>query len=184
MVPGGAVNLGCEVNSAGGEAGPSLVVSLGDRGLYFSSNRAGGVTAESTATGDMDIYRAPLKWNGSFGPAVLVPELSTGFEDARPNVRFDGREIVLDSTRTGTLGGPDIFAATRSSTFAPWGAPTNLGAVVNTPSSETRASFSLNGLTLYFGSNRPGSELATTGPTAGMPSNDIYVTTRRVVCNH
>ncbi len=173
-------NLGCGVNSAGGEAGPSLVVTLGDRALYFSSNRAGGVTPESTATGDMDIYRAPLRGDGSFGAAALVPELSSSFEDARPNVRLDGREVVLDSNRTGTLGGPDIYAATRPSTFAAWGVPGNLGVVVNTPSSETRASFSLNGLTLYFGSNRPGSELSATGT----PSNDIYVTTRRALCNH
>jgi hypothetical protein len=169
-------NLGCQVNSAAGEAGPSLVVTDGETGLYFSSTRPSGFDEDApAASGDADIYFSRLGADGTFGSAVYVPELSTGSEDARPNVRKDGLEIVFDSTRPGTLGGPDIYSASRVTTTDPWGIPVNLGTAVNTASSESRASFSWDGLTLVFGSNRPGSELAPDGATS---SNDVYVTTR------
>jgi len=107
----------------------------------------------------------------------LAPGLNTASQDARPNVRRDGLEIVFDSTRPGALGGsPDIYSSTRASVKAAWSAPINLGAVINTTANETRASLSRDGKTLLFGSNRPGSEASLVEPYA--PSNDIYVTTR------
>ena len=99
-------NLGCDVNSAAGEAGPSFVNAGDGSGLYFSSTRPGGFDDDATPAGDSDIYFSPLEADGTFGAATLVRSLSTEFEDSRPNVRKDGLEIVLDSTRTGTLGGP------------------------------------------------------------------------------
>jgi hypothetical protein len=83
--------------------------------------------------------------------------------------------MVFDSTRPGTLGGPDVYASTRTSPFGSWGEPVNLGPTINTPASESRASLSWDGRVLVFGSNRPGSELATDGVTV---SNDLYLATR------
>src|SRR5262245_52124320 len=40
--------------------------------------------------------------------------------------------------------------------FGPWGTPVNLGAAVNTAFSDHRPTISKDGLSLYFGSNRPG----------------------------
>jgi hypothetical protein len=164
-------NLGCQVNSAAGEAGPSLVPAGHTPTLYFSSTRPGGFTAEApgATSGDSDIYASRLTASG-FGAAVPVPGLNSAGNDARPNVRHDGLEIVFDSDRPGTLGGPDIYAATRRRLSASWSAPANLGPTINTPSSESRASFSWDGTVMVFGSTRPGSE-------AG--SNDIYVSVRR-----
>ena len=169
-------NLGCGVNSAAGEASPSLV--FGHRGLelYFSSNRPGGHAPEPAgAPADADVYSTRLRRFGFEAPAP-VAGLNTAGQDARPNVRRDGLEIVFDSTRPGTLGGPDIYSARRSSVWGGWSVPENLGARVNSPANETRASLSRNGETLLFGSNRPGSEPGPGTPT--MPSNDIYLTTR------
>ena len=89
-------------------------------------------------------------------------------DEAQPNVRRDGLEFFFFSTRPGTLGMADIYAATRAKTSGAWSAPVNLGSKVNSPSAETRPSLSWDGTTLYFGSTRPGGE--------GMI--DIYVTTR------
>jgi len=169
-------NLGCQVNSAAGEAGPSLVTTEVGAGLYFSSTRPGGFSSDAGSTGDADIYMSPLLVDGSFGAAVLVEGLNSTYEDARPNVRKDGLEIVFDSTQPGGFGAADIYSASRSMTTAAWGTPVNLGSSVNTSSNESRASLSWDGLTMYFGSNRPGSELALDGVTV---SNDIYVTTRQ-----
>lgn len=169
-------NLGCEVNSAAGEASPSYV-TVGRRArLFFSSTRPGGFDADSEGTTpDSDIYVSVKRTDGSFGPARLVPGVNTGVDDARPNVRADSREIVFDSNREGTLGGFDIYSSKRRRFWAVWRTPVNLGAPINTAASETRASLSRDGLTMYFGSNRAGGE---PDPNTGAPSNDIYFTTR------
>jgi hypothetical protein len=62
---------------------------------------------------------------------------------------IDGR-VVFDSNRPGTLGGQDLYSATRESIDDPWSTPVNLGNVVNTAANETRGSF-WRGETLYFG---------------------------------
>jgi Tol biopolymer transport system component len=170
-------NLGCAVNSAGNEAGPSQLTEPGSGPvLYFSSNRAGGFSAEApgAVTGDADIYRS--EWvGGSYAGAVLVPGVNSAENDIQPNLQRDGVEMYFASNRTGvagttgTLGGNDIFVATRASAHEPWRTPMNLGGSVNTSvADETRPSLSWDALTLYFGSNRPGGE--------GV--SDIYVTTR------
>jgi Tol biopolymer transport system component len=154
-------NLGCQVNSAFGESSPSYFEDETGRAiLYFSSNRAG----------NQDIY-----FSVDFGPAQLASELSTTFNDVRPNVSKDGLEIVFDSNRpVGGFGMMDLWTATRETTADAWSTPTNLGPLVNTPSNEARPTLSRDGLTLFFGSNRPGSEPA----PSGLPSSDIYMTTR------
>jgi Tol biopolymer transport system component len=157
------VNLGCDINSAGAEASPSLYRAGGHRILYFSSAQAGGF-APDTGAPDSDIY-----FSVDLGPAQLVPGLNTAAEDSRPNVRHDGREIVFDSTRPGTLGGPDIWTAMRTHATDAWSAPVHLDAPINSSATESRASLSWDGVTMVFGSTRPGGE----------GSSDIYVSTRQ-----
>jgi hypothetical protein len=150
----GPVNLGCSVNSAAGEAGPSYFEADGQGYLYFSSGP--------------DIMASLEVGDGVFAAATPVAELNSAAGDFRPNVRKDGLEIVFDSNRTGALGGQDLYFATRASVADPWSTPVNGGAAVNTAAaSETRGSFSWDGATLYFG-RAPGPE--------GM--TDVFVTTR------
>lgn len=163
-------NLGCEINSAAGEASPSYFEDEnGSAILYFSSNRAGGFATDVGAP-DSDIY-----YSVDFGPALLVPGLNTDSDDSRPNVRHDGREIVFDSTRAGTLGGPDIWTAVRGDNLDGWSFPIHLATPINSSANETRASLSWDGRQLVFGSNRAGSE---PGPNNGPPSTDVYISTR------
>lgn len=171
--------LSCEVNSAGNEAAPFLISETGTEPvLYFSSTRAGGFATDppGNVTGDADIYRSEMR-GGVYGPAALVPNINTAENDQQPNLRRDGLEIYFASNRSGTpgslgtLGGVDIFSASRPSLQAPWSTPLNLGANVNSADgNETRPSLSWDATTLYFGSNRAGGEGA----------GDIVVTTRRV----
>jgi WD40-like Beta Propeller Repeat len=168
---GPAANLGCDLNSGAGEASPSFVDAGRRPVLYFSSNRAGGFAPEAPgAVPDSDIYVSTLRHH-HWRAARQVAGLNTTSEDARPNVRHDGLEVVFDSTRPGTLGGPDIYTARRARLSFAWSVPENLGAPINSPSSESRASLSWDAKTLYFGSNRPGGE---PDPVTGLPSNDIY----------
>ena len=165
-------NLGCQVNSAGNEAGPFELEEPGvGRVLYFSSARAGGYSTEAPGalTGDADIYRSEWR-GGAYGPAQLVPGVNSASDDGQPNLRRDALEIFFFSNRPGTLGGNDIYSATRAMASDMWSTPVNLGPQVNSAASETRPSLSWDGMTLYFGSTRP-----------GKGSSDIYVTTREVL---
>jgi WD40 repeat protein len=83
-------------------------------------------------------------------------------------VRSDGLELFFFSTRPGTLGAADIYAATREKKADSWSTPFDLGPDVNSTAAETRPSLSWDGTTLYFGSTPPGGE----------GSTDHYVTTR------
>lgn len=140
-------NLGCQVNSGAGEAGPSLFKTKAGAQLYFSSTR----------DGDSNIYASTRLAHGSFGPAAPVASLNTASDDFRPNVRKDGLEVVFDSNRPGTIGGQDVWSSTRESVEDEWSTPIDL-TTVNSSFNETRASLSWDGLTLTFGSNRTGTE--------------------------
>ena len=162
------VHLGPNVNSPDQEWSPSWFINdAGQEVLYFSSTRPGG-------PGGQDIYYSVNvgRYRGSdYGPAQLAPGgLNTPYDDSRPNVSRTGREIVFDSTRPGTLGGPDIWTATRPSTSAPWPEATHL-VQLSSPAPDTRASLSWDGSFLLFGSAREGGE----------GQADIYVTTRKRV---
>jgi hypothetical protein len=149
-------------NSHLDEQGPSYVKKGGHEALYFS--RSSVVPA---VPGDIFVSERPGK--GDFGPAVAVAALNDATaNDIQPNVRKDGREIVLSSNRLGTLGGQDIWVATRDSIRDPWSAPVNLGSAVNTGAAETRPSLSWRAEQLLFG--------RAPGPEGG---SDIYVTTRQ-----
>lgn len=162
-------NLGCVVNSAGNEASP-FPLELPGAGpvLFFSSTRAGGASEEPAGaiTGDADLYMAGSQ-GGEFLAPSLVPGVNTGWEEGQPNVSRDALEIFFYSNRPGTLGGNDIYSATRASAMDAFATPFNLGPNVNGAAAETRPSLSWDGRTLYFGSTRPGEG-----------SSDIYVTTR------
>lgn len=163
------VNLGCSINSAANEAGPFPLEQPGAGPiLYFSSTRAGGASAEAqgAVSGDADLYQAEWQGNGFLAP-TLVPGVDTPWEEGQPNVSRDALEIFFYSNRPGTLGGNDIYSATRASAMDAFDTPFNLGPNVNGPAAETRPSLSWDGRTLYFGSTRPGEG-----------SSDIYVTTR------
>jgi hypothetical protein len=99
-----------------------------------------------------------------------VAELNSGGNDIQPNVRKDGREIVLSSNRTGSQG-QDIWASTREHVDDPWSPPTNLGSAINTGAAETRPALSWDAQTLYFG-RAPGVEGSPPAPS------DIYISTR------
>jgi hypothetical protein len=130
-----------------------------DTVLYFSSARAGGFTPEDGGVApDHDIYRAKTLPDGSFTLPELVPGVNSAADDARPNVRLDGLELVFDSTRPGGLGGPDIWVSSRSTASGEWSSPVNPGAPINSAAGESRPSLSRDGSRLYFGSTRPGGQ--------------------------
>jgi hypothetical protein len=83
------------------------------------------------------------------------------FSDGFPNV-------TGCSVNPGGYGHSDLWVSTRASRDDPWGAPENLGPIVNTQNAEDSPCISADGLSLYFMSN-----------VTGDPRNsEILVTTR------
>jgi hypothetical protein len=175
-----AVNLGPGVNTADDDQGPSYFENdeNGERDegeddeegapqLYFHSRRSGGL-------GGTDIYVSEQMPDGSFGPAVLVTELSSPLNEAFPSIRHDGLEIFFNSNRTGSIGMGDLWVATRASTADAWSTPVNLGATINTVFADLQPYLSSDNKTLFFNSDRPG----------GFGGQDLYMITRTKLRGH
>jgi Tol biopolymer transport system component len=157
-------NLGNGVNSPSCDGDPTIFVdpNTGVVTLYF---------ARSNRFTDFDIYMSTRGANGTFGPAVLVPELSSPYRDAHPTIRRDGLEIYLSSDRPGSLDRTiDLWVSTRPTTNAKWSTPVNLGGAINTTSQDRAPYLSDDGLTLLFTSDRPG----------GFGNDDFYMVTRKI----
>jgi len=160
---GPPVGLGPDVNTAASEAGAEYLQSAedGTGNLYFNRAPPGGTA---------DLYYAPLTRDGETrGPAILIPELSdpTG-TDQGATLRTDGREVFFFSTRSGGLGGADLWTSTRRSVHDAWSAPVNLGAPLNSAAAEQQPSLSGDGRTLVFASSRSG----------GFGGTDLWMSTR------
>jgi len=142
--------------------------------IYFTSQ------LRRDGPGDFDIYVSTQREDaddrgfvGTFGPPVLVPELSSPRRDTRTAIRRDGLEMFVSSNRAGSVpdksGQPslDLWVSTRASTRDPWSTPANLGSTVNTSAADSGPALSCDGTTLYFYSTR-----------GGFGGEDLYVTTR------
>ena len=175
---GPPVKLGPGVNSAFSEFGPQFLYTAEDGPInfYFQRSLAGGGSPTN------DIFMAAVKRNGETrGDAVPVTELNDPTAaDGSPSVRLGGREVFFNSTRVGGIGSIDIWVSTRPSVWHLWSTPQNVGAPVNIgglPGIGSRdPDLSLDGRTLVFMSNRPGS----TPNASGNPSDDIWMSRRTI----
>ncbi len=155
---GTPTEVGPGINTSGWES--SLCLSADDLELYFTSSR----------TGRDDIYvatRATVStpWGA---PVSLGSTVNSSSFDVNPAITADGLSLFFSSNRSGGRGGYDLYVTTRATASDPWGAPVNLGPTVNSSSNDYEPSITDDGLSLFFGSTRPG----------GSGSIDIYVTTR------
>ena len=105
----------------------------------------------------------------TFGePENLGPVVNSSSRDQGQTLSSDGLTIIFYSDRPGSLGEDDLWMTTRASAFDPWQPPENLGPTINSSYGDGGPSVSADGLTLFFGSNRPG----------GFGSADLHMTTR------
>jgi len=161
---GTPVNLGLTVNSSTSDQTPHI--SGDGLSLYFFSIKPGGsgwadlwVTTRATTADD-------------WGNAVnLGPTVNSATLDSDPSISADGLVLYFCSDRPGGSGGADLWVVTRSTIDDDWGAPVNLGPIINTSFVDTHPRISADGLALFFASDRPG----------GYGSWDLYVTTRLTV---
>jgi serine/threonine protein kinase/Tol biopolymer transport system component len=117
----------------------------------------------------------PARADFTFGTPVNV---QSDFASLNPATEYitcfstDGLEVYFSPAvaplRSGGQGGADLWVLKRASVADAWGPAENLGPIVNTASNDWGASITVDGLELYFYSNRPG----------GYGNADNYVTRR------
>lgn len=94
--------------------------------------------------------------------------VNSPFFDGSPTLSIDERTLFFTSERAD--GRQDLFVSTRQRRQDPWGEAETLGATVNHPvAHDFSLRLSLDGKSLYFGSERPG----------GFGASDMYVTRRQ-----
>ena len=117
----------------------------------------------STDAARMQVVRAP-EWSE---PENLGAVVNTSGREIMPALSADGRTLYFVSDREGGFGGNDIWV-TQKTQDGEWGAPVNLGELVNSTAEENNPALSTDGRLLFFDSNRPG----------GYGRLDLYVARR------
>ena len=155
---GDPVNLGPSFNTSAVDVAPSI--SANGLELYYTSNRGGA----------FDIWVATrVTTSDPWGePVNLGPAVNNSSDDMGPSISADGLELYFGSTRSGGLGRFDLWVSKRATIYDSWGEAVHLGPTVNSPVSDNSPCISLDGLTLFFESKRPG----------GYGNYDIWVTRR------
>ena len=118
------------------------VLTVGVSGLRYA--------AEDCSAGKPFCYDTPIHLDSP----INTPGLEGG-----TSLSADGLELYFVSDRPGALGGlgdQDIYVASRQSVNSAWGAPARVPPPISSPFFDVTPTISLDGLTLYFASNRPG----------------------------
>ena len=159
-----AVNLGPLINTSAWDAGP--FISSDGLELYFSSDRSGGYGSDDIWVATRSSLEDPWGEPTNLGPAVNSSAL-----ESCAYVSADGLLLLFSEDyggpkRPGGFGQADLWIARRTGVAEPWVSPVNLGQTINSPAMDVGPRISPDGSTLYFTSERPGSE--------GTPYGDIY----------
>src|ERR1051325_1502746 len=96
-------------------------------------------------------------------PVNLGPVVNSPYNENHPAISQDGLSLYISSGRPGGVNGvnlaqfEEIWVSQRASRDADWGAPMNLGPLINIVGSNTGSpTFTPDGHRMYFHSNRPG----------------------------
>jgi outer membrane protein OmpA-like peptidoglycan-associated protein len=138
--------FGFTINTPDYEGMPSLSPDV--RELYFVSDRKGGY-------GGYDIWISRFE-DGLWQPPVNAgPSINTKGNETAPYINLDNQTLYFTSDGWPGMGGTDLFMS-RKLRDGSWQPAENLGYPINTPNDERSECVSLDGRTLYFGSDRNG----------------------------
>lgn len=152
-VPFNPQNLGAAVNSRDDEYLPSLTAD--GQTLVFTRRFPRKATTTANTKEEEDLYVSTLD-NGQWSRAERMPEPvnSTDNEGAQC-ISQDGRIMFYTACNRNDGGGRcDLYMCVNKS--GRWSKPRNLGSAVNSGAWEGQPTFSIDGRTLYFVSNRKG----------------------------
>ena len=147
------VNVGPPLNTPDNDN--YAVLSRNELTIYFTSDRPGGF-------GGDDLWFATREsvdalWGEPQNMGVVI---NTAAADSLSVLSSNEHVMYFHSTRDGGCGLGDIWMTRRRNRHSDWGAPTNLGCVLNTTAVEIAPAFFEDPETdqawLFYGSNRPG----------------------------
>lgn len=133
----------------------SVSLTADEQTMYYSRSVA---SKEINKITESDAYKFQIY---SVNPNADKPEVATPFmynnaeyDCMHPCISKDGLKLYFASDMKGTIGGKDIFVCEFIN--GAWGAPKNMGLLINTPGDEVFPHISEEGV-LYFASDtRPG----------------------------
>ncbi|MGE0401560.1 MAG: TolB family protein [Kofleriaceae bacterium] len=123
----------------------------------FCVRPGAGADARDDAPIDSPPNDAPTDMMMAMGWAtpVSIAELNTQQRDSDPAITANGLELFFSSTRSGGMGGDDIYYTRRATTSDPWETPTNL-TVLSSASSDLSVEITGDGQHVWFQSLRSG----------------------------
>jgi outer membrane protein OmpA-like peptidoglycan-associated protein len=124
--------------------------------LYFTSQRAGGISAEAAGTeGDEDIYMIE-KIGNSWGDPQLLPEpINSANNEGAQCFSADGQVMIYTGCgREEGMGSCDLYISTLEGDQ--WSTPVNMGNVVNSKQWDSQPTLSFDGTRMIFTSGRDG----------------------------
>ena len=155
-VPFNPINLGPNVNSPYDDYWPML--STNGTRLYTTKNvpiRAD--VAFNRKNANEDFFINFLTKDSAWGPVRSIAPLNTRTNEGAPSISADGQTFVFTAcNRKDGFGKCDIYIAKRQRNG--WTRPQNIGAPINTRNLERQPSLSPDGKTIYFTSDRPGTD--------------------------
>ncbi|MEI7499369.1 MAG: OmpA family protein [Bacteroidota bacterium] len=163
-IPFEPVNMGDSINTINDEY--INLITPDEELLYFTRlNPTDNQTSGQSQNGEEDFYlvhRIDSSWSGALN---LGPPINTRGNEGALSISPDGKYLYFAAcNRPDGYGRCDIYWAHRMGDH--WTVPKNLGPVVNSTQWDSQPSFSSDGKTLYFASNRNG----------GKGSSDIWKT--------
>lgn len=146
-------NLGPAINTADDEYLPALTVD--GQTLIFTRRFPRKNSTVATSPEEEDFYTSTYE-NGQWQPATRMSEpVNSNDNEGAQCISQDGRIMFFTACGRRDGGGRcDIYMCTRRGDK--WSTPRNLGPDVNSGSWESQPSFSIDGRTLYFVSDRKG----------------------------
>ncbi|MCQ2261860.1 MAG: OmpA family protein [Bacteroidales bacterium] len=147
------VNLGSNVNSKDDEYLPALTVDGGT--LVFTRRFPRKPTTTANTAEEEDFYTSQRIADGWSKAMRMSEPVNSNDNEGAQCVSQDGRVMFFTACGRRDGGGRcDIYMCTNKGDK--WSRPRNLGPDVNSPAWESQPSFSIDGKTLYFSSDRKG----------------------------
>ena len=163
-VPFSPTNMGTMINTMFDEYLPALTAD--EQTIIITRKEPRKATTTANTPEEEDFYIATKDNNDNWTMAQRVDEpLNSNDNEGAQCISQDGRFIVFTICGEGGLGSCDLYWSKKVGNR--WSKPRNLGAAVNSRYWDSQPSFSIDGKTLYFTSNRPG----------GKGGKDIWKTT-------
>lgn len=135
-------------------------ISRDGKWLYFASDMPGGI-------GGVDIYKAEIKADGTYGKAInLGEDINTEGDEMFPFIHASDQMLIYSSNGKYGLGGLDVFV-TQMNDDGTFGKTINPGAPINSNRDDFSFIVNEDQTEGYFSSNREG----------GKGSDDIYAFT-------